>query len=117
MSDVESMAPLPEPELLSADELPGGGEHILELRKLFQVAVERGASDLHLTAGMPPVLRIHGVLTKLDLPTLSPDQSKRLIYGLLTDRQKAQFERELELAVQEIRMTKDSMNPKGVPRV
>lgn len=75
---------------LAASEVP-------DIRRFFQLAVERGASDLHLTAMMPPILRIHGDLLKTDLPSLSREQIKTLIYGLLTDRQKAQFERELEL--------------------
>jgi len=69
----------------------------LEIRELFQAAVERHASDLHLLANMPPILRIDGHLIKTEWPVLSREETKRLVYSLLTDRQKAQFERELEL--------------------
>ena len=70
---------------------------LASVRRLFEVAVERGASDLHLVAAMPPLLRIHGELVRTDLPPFSREEIKQLIYSFLTDRQKAQFERELEL--------------------
>ncbi|MBI3324402.1 MAG: type IV pilus twitching motility protein PilT [Candidatus Omnitrophica bacterium] len=72
---------------------------LLDLRLLFQVAIDRLASDLHLTEQMPPILRVDGMLVPTDLPALGRDDTKRLIYGLLTDRQRAQFEREQELDI------------------
>ncbi|PIQ84226.1 MAG: type IV pili twitching motility protein PilT [Candidatus Omnitrophica bacterium CG11_big_fil_rev_8_21_14_0_20_63_9] len=61
------------------------------------MAFEQGASDIHLTEHTPPLVRIHGELQRTALPALSRADTKRLIYSLLTDRQKAQFEREQEL--------------------
>ena len=42
-------------------------EGILEMDQLLQLAVDEGASDLHITVGAPPLLRIHGELHQLDL--------------------------------------------------
>ncbi len=69
----------------------------MELKELFHIAVQRRASDIHLTVGAPPIIRVDGRLQPLDYPVLSKDETKRLIYSLLNDRQKAVFERELEM--------------------
>ncbi len=68
-----------------------------DMRALFELAFEHHASDIHLTEHTPPVLRIHGDLMPTALSPLTRADTKRLIYSLLTDRQKAQFERDLEL--------------------
>ena len=70
-----------------------------DMHQLFQLAFEQQASDIHLTEHTPPMLRIDGDLKPTALPALSRSQTKKLVYSLLTDRQKAQFERELELDI------------------
>ena len=74
-----------------------GLEHGEDLIALFRLAAARKASDLHLIAKLPPMLRVDGALVSTGLPALAPEEVKRLIYSLLTDRQRAEFERELEL--------------------
>jgi twitching motility protein PilT len=69
----------------------------ITIQELLQIAVERDASDLHITTYIPPRVRVHGTLVSLDYPPLSPGQTKTLIYSLLTDRQKKQFEEKMEL--------------------
>jgi len=69
----------------------------LTIKDLLEVAVEKNASDLHITSYIPPRLRINGSLASLDMPALTPADTKALIYGLLTERQKKQFEEKLEL--------------------
>lgn len=69
----------------------------LTIQELLQIAVEKDASDLHITTHVPPRLRIHGILISLDHPPLSPSETKNLIYALLTDRQKKMFEEKMEL--------------------
>jgi twitching motility protein PilT len=69
----------------------------LTIQELLQLAVEKDASDLHITTHVPPRLRIHGTLISLDHPPLSPSETKTLIYSLLTDRQKKMFEEKMEL--------------------
>ncbi len=69
----------------------------LTIQELLQIAVEKDASDLHITTHVPPRLRVHGMLISLDHPPLSPAETKNLIYALLTDRQKKMFEEKMEL--------------------
>lgn len=67
------------------------------IQELLQITVEKDASDLHITTHIPPRIRVDGTLISLDLPPLSPAETKRLVYSLLTDRQKKMFEEKLEL--------------------
>jgi twitching motility protein PilT len=69
----------------------------LTIQELLQIAVEKDASDLHITTHVPPRLRIHGTLISLDHPPLTPAETKNLVYALLTDRQKKMFEEKMEL--------------------
>jgi len=70
----------------------------MDLSELLQHAVESGASDLHLTAMRPPMVRINGKLIPSGFDTeLGPDDTKALIYSILADDQKAKFEEEHEL--------------------
>src|SRR5215472_12849423 len=70
----------------------------MDLAELLKHAVESGASDLHLTAQRPPMLRLSGKLLPGGYETeLEHDDTKRLIYSILTDDQKAKFEEEHEL--------------------
>jgi twitching motility protein PilT len=70
----------------------------MDLAELLKHAVEYGASDLHLTASRPAMVRINGKLLPSGFETeLGPDDTKSLIYSILTDDQKAKFEEEHEL--------------------
>ncbi len=69
----------------------------MELRELLVLTIDKKASDLHLTERMPPILRIDGRLTLTDLPVLTREDSKRLIYSVLTNEQKEKFEASWEL--------------------
>jgi twitching motility protein PilT len=59
---------------------------------LLKLTVEKNASDLHITAGSPPVLRIDGKLVPVDYPPLTPSETKELCYSVLTDMQRKAFE-------------------------
>lgn len=59
--------------------------------------IEKGASDLHITTGAPPQLRIDGHLAPLKMPPLTAVETKQLCYSILTDAQKHKFEEEKEL--------------------
>ncbi len=68
------------------------------LYQLLQKMIEKGASDLHLTTGTAPQIRVNGHLQALDgHPQLAPADTKALIYSILTDAQKHRFEEESEL--------------------
>jgi twitching motility protein PilT len=59
--------------------------------------MEMNGSDLHITTNSPPQVRIHGHLQPLDMPPLTPAETKQLTYSVLTDAQKHRFEENLEL--------------------
>ena len=67
------------------------------LPELLQQMVSMQGSDLHVTTNTPPTIRVHGKLTRLDLPVLGPAETKQLAYSVLTDAQKKRFEETLEL--------------------
>jgi twitching motility protein PilT len=67
------------------------------LPELLKQTVELNGSDLHLSIGCPPQVRVHGELQRLDLPELTPTDTKTLSYSVLTDAQKKRFEETLEL--------------------
>src|SRR5215467_11795036 len=67
------------------------------LHQLLKAMLDKSASDLHITTGSPPQLRIDGELVPLRLPPLDPVQTKQLCYSILTDAQKLRFEEDQEL--------------------
>ncbi len=67
------------------------------LFNLLKLMIDQNASDLHITAGSPPRLRINGKLVPIDAPPLTPTETKKLCYSVLTDSQKKKFEEEEEL--------------------
>jgi twitching motility protein PilT len=68
------------------------------LDELLVALVENGGSDLHLTVGAPPTIRVHGDLRSLpDYPVLDPDDTRSLLRMVVSDEQWDRFERELEL--------------------
>jgi twitching motility protein PilT len=69
----------------------------MELRQLFELVDERKASDLIISAGAPPVLRINGKLRRIEADPLTEEDTRRLIYGELTEEQRERFERDKEL--------------------
>lgn len=73
------------------------GEIMANLQQLLQTMIEKGASDLHLTTGSAPQIRVNGHLVPLDFPPLTPADTKQLAYSVLTDAQKHRFEEENEL--------------------
>ncbi|MBW3663965.1 MAG: PilT/PilU family type 4a pilus ATPase [Actinobacteria bacterium] len=70
----------------------------IDLDELLVALVERGGSDLHLTSGIPPTIRVHGDLTPLDeYPMVTPDELRKMLYSIMTQKQREKFENELEL--------------------
>jgi twitching motility protein PilT len=72
---------------------------MISMDELLSLMVKRGASDLHLTVGTAPQLRIDGELVSLEGDKLDPATAQRLIYSMLTDSQKERFEKHSELDV------------------
>jgi twitching motility protein PilT len=82
---------------------------IINMQDLLFLMIEKKASDLHITSGLPPMLRIDGELVPTQYDKLTPDLCQRLIYSLLTDSQKEKFEANNELDL--------SFGIKGVGRI
>jgi twitching motility protein PilT len=72
----------------------------LDFADVLIEVMERGASDLHLTAGSPPMVRKRGVLGALDYPSLTPQQVREIVYSILTNdqRQKLETDWQIDLA-------------------
>ncbi len=65
---------------------------------LLKKMVDMGGSDLHMTAGIPPSVRVHGEIQHLsEYPVLTPRDTRSLIYSIMTDSQKHKFEENWEL--------------------
>ncbi|HEV8309434.1 MAG TPA: type IV pilus twitching motility protein PilT [Methylomirabilota bacterium] len=74
----------------------------MDVADLLIQTKERGASDLHLSAGSKPLMRLHGELTPIDNEPLSKDAVHRMVYEILNDDQRRQFEesRDLDFAIE-----------------
>jgi twitching motility protein PilT len=62
-----------------------------QIQALLQAIVNAGASDLHVSTGMPPIARLRGEMVPLQSPPLAPEQTREALYELLTDAQRVQF--------------------------
>jgi len=69
----------------------------VHLDDLLRMVVEKGGSDLHLVVGVPPIIRIDGQLTPTPFERVTPQDSQRMSYDILTDEQIQRFESTLEL--------------------
>ncbi|HLG57249.1 MAG TPA: type IV pilus twitching motility protein PilT [Vicinamibacterales bacterium] len=69
----------------------------MTLPELLHTMVQMEGSDLHITTATPPQVRVHGHLTRLNGPDLTPSETKQLSYSVLTDAQKKRFEESMEL--------------------
>jgi twitching motility protein PilT len=88
--------PAPPPSAPAAPAAPSGQQ--FNLRNLLQEVIERGASDLHITAGVRPKLRIDGEMQDSKIETiLQPKDTLQVAYSVLTENQKKRFEMEDEL--------------------
>jgi twitching motility protein PilT len=67
------------------------------LPELLKMTVDAEGSDLHLSINTPPQIRVHGRLRRLEMPDLTPAETKQLAYSVMTDLQKKRFEETLEL--------------------
>ena len=84
---------------MSVDVMTQNGQQVvIPVQQLLDAVLERDASDLHLTAGAAPMLRVHGSLQALEgYPPLDPEQVQQMVYAILTQRQRERLEEDLEL--------------------
>jgi len=78
----------------AATEIPA---NLKDIERLMIAAMRNKASDLHLKAGQKPILRVNTVLYEMGNRALTPEDSKRYIYEVMTDEQRARFETESDL--------------------
>jgi len=69
----------------------------MEIDKLLRLMVDKSASDLFITAGMPPSMKVHGRIHAVTKTALSPEQTKEVIYGMMSPAQIEEFEEKKEL--------------------
>ena len=70
---------------------------MVSLRKLLEDMVQKRASDLHVTAGVPPEFRIDGAITPSEYEVLTPEVTAQLAYSVMSDEQRKRFESTKEL--------------------
>ena len=64
----------------------------MDIAQLLQFAVQQGASDLHISAGEPPMIRVHGDMKKIKVPALTSEQTHAMLYDIMGDSQRKVFE-------------------------
>ncbi|ESK40641.1 twitching mobility protein [Acinetobacter nectaris CIP 110549] len=69
----------------------------MDITELLAFGVQHKASDLHLSAGLPPMIRVDGDVRRINLPALSHKEVHRLIYDIMNDQQRHDFEERLEI--------------------
>jgi twitching motility protein PilT len=67
------------------------------IAQLLRFTLDQGASDLHISAGQPPLMRIHGDLRRLDLPALSLEEARALVHEVMSEAHRAVFREKLEI--------------------
>ena len=70
---------------------------MITMEQLLTLLLQQRGSDLHISAGSPPRLRIDGVLVPVEHPPLSPEDTRRLATSVLNSEQIARLDRDLEL--------------------
>ena len=65
----------------------------MDFNSLLKLMVSKKASDLFITAGMPPSIKVNGKLKPVSQTTLTPDQARDIVYSVMNDHQRAEFER------------------------
>ncbi|MFM7118914.1 MAG: type IV pilus twitching motility protein PilT [Gammaproteobacteria bacterium] len=68
----------------------------MDITELLAFSVKQGASDLHLSAGLPPMIRVDGDVRRINLPPLQHPEVHALIYDIMNDRQRKDYEQHLE---------------------
>ncbi len=69
----------------------------MEITDLLMATHKNKASDLHLSAKNPPIMRVHGDMLPLDMPALTAEEVKTMLFAIMTDQQRSDYESELEL--------------------
>ncbi|WP_431024523.1 type IV pilus twitching motility protein PilT [Halomonas sp. H5] len=68
----------------------------MDITELLAFSAKQNASDLHLSAGLPPMIRVDGDIRRLNVPAMEDREVRKLVYDILNDRQRRDFEEHLE---------------------
>src|SRR5882672_1833745 len=68
----------------------------MDLTELLAFVVKNKASDLHLSAGLPPMIRVHGDVRRINVPSLSHEEVHGMVYDIMNDGQRKHYEENLE---------------------
>ena len=68
----------------------------MDIHELLAFGVKSGASDIHLSAGLPPMIRVDGDVRRIDAPGLGPEAVRDLVHGVMNDGQRKEYENRLE---------------------
>ena len=68
----------------------------MDITELLAFSAKQNASDLHLSAGLPPMIRVDGDVRRINLPPLEHKEVHALIYEIMNDKQRKDFEEFLE---------------------
>ncbi|NRA52734.1 MAG: type IV pilus twitching motility protein PilT [Gammaproteobacteria bacterium] len=68
----------------------------MDITELLAFSVKHKASDLHLSAGVPPMIRVDGEVRKLNIPPLDAKEVHGLVYDIMNDKQRKDYEKDLE---------------------
>ena len=68
----------------------------MDITELLAFSVKNGASDLHLSSGLPPMIRVDGEVKRINLPAMEHKDVHRLIYDIMNDKQRRDYEEQLE---------------------
>ncbi len=69
----------------------------MEISELLAFSVKNKASDLHLSAGLPPMIRVHGDIRRINVPALSNQEVRAMVYDIMSDAQRKVYEEFLEV--------------------
>lgn len=69
----------------------------MDITQLLAFVMQNNASDLHLSAGNPPIVRVHGTLKRLKSDVLSNESIRAMLYSIMADDQRAEYEKNLEI--------------------
>ena len=69
----------------------------MDITQLLAFVMQNSASDLHLSSGNPPIIRVHGSLKRLKADVLTSDQIRAMLYSIMTDEQRAEYEKNFEM--------------------
>src|SRR5437870_8809039 len=68
----------------------------MDITQLLAFSVQNKASDLHLSSGLPPMIRVHGDVRRINLPPLDHTEVHAMVYDIMNDSQRKQFDEHLE---------------------